>query len=893
MNHSELVLDDIRRALISDPAFQFKQNSNMLRGGVCPNCGKKECYISLEKPFRVSCGRIDKCQWSESVWKLYPDIFEIKTEQYHNDPNPNACADAYMSLNRGFDLNKIKGMYEQGTRNISGTWHETVRVKLWDGHYWERLISKAAVHKNKDRKAMFSNGSQGQISGNAWAPPGMTPKKNDVVIMTEGIFKSMAFLHLGYKAISGMSAANLPFNYIKAHAGKNILWILALDNDSAGLDFSLKFKKIMKSSYKSERFLIAIPPKKDDDWDDLFRKGNLDENMLKDSIWRGNVALASTVNEKAAWIFTNNPYHHFHVEHDNKLYSFEIETSGGDGGVSFIKNPNELYMSIDVNVFASYIKNRTRISNTCADFLYYERDAVTGALTYFFKIPIDTNGNWQKLSIAGSLAATPEIWNKTLMDSSEGRNFRGSKKDLNLLHDLWFGERPISYVRSLPFVGYDKVTKCYAFYDWAVYDGQIMPPNAYDFFTVGNNNVKCRSSKREENRSDQMHRPEGDFKGDWLESYRIAFDINGMVALAWWLGTLFSEQIRAEYGYWPILEVSGEQGSGKTQLIEFLWRCCGRPEYEGFDPSKSTAVGRARTFQQVSNLPVVLLEGDRENGRSGWDYNELKMLYNGRFGRAIGMKTQGNETIDSVFRGGVMVAQNATIHTDSDAVLARLIHVHCTKEHFTEDGEKHALSLNRMTVKELVPFIGAALQNEKRLLATFKKEFEAIDNEWLNDNRQVQNRIIHNHAMIFAWAKTAAVLFGKHFKQSYLDELKHYILARALDRQQRCTEEHPQVALFWEHFEYLQGLYAEYGAPKNMLNHSKTPHVVAINLVHYQQRASSHRLDVIPINDLKQILPTSRKYKFIAKSVAVNSAIESGSTPRCWTFEMPNKTGGL
>lgn len=45
------------------------------------------------------------------------------------------------------------------------------------------------------------------------------------------------------------------------------------------------------------------------------------------------------------------------------------------------------------------------------------------------------------------------------------------------------------------------------------------------------------------------------------------------------------------------LEIVGEPGSGKTTLIQFLWKLFGR-DYEGFDPSKSTAAGRMRTFTQ-------------------------------------------------------------------------------------------------------------------------------------------------------------------------------------------------------------------------------------------------------------------------------------------------------
>src|SRR5690606_33234996 len=97
---------------------------------------------------------------------------------------------------------------------------------------------------------------------------------------------------------------------------------------------------------------------------------------------------------------------------------------------------------------------------------------------------------------------------------------------------------------------------------------------------------------------------------------------------AFWLGSLFAEQIRANQKSFPFLEIVGEAGAGKSTLIEFLWKLCGRRDYEGFDPSKATLAARARNFSQVSNLPVVLIESDRDQDQGAkqkqFDWDELK-----------------------------------------------------------------------------------------------------------------------------------------------------------------------------------------------------------------------------------------------------------------------------
>jgi hypothetical protein len=50
---------------------------------------------------------------------------------------------------------------------------------------------------------------------------------------------------------------------------------------------------------------------------------------------------------------------------------------------------------------------------------------------------------------------------------------------------------------------------------------------------------------------------------------------------------------------------------------------------------------------QIGNLPIVLMEGDRDEGSHAkkFDFDELKSLYNGRSPRAIGIKNSGNEKL--------------------------------------------------------------------------------------------------------------------------------------------------------------------------------------------------------------------------------------------------------
>ncbi|MCK7172399.1 hypothetical protein L8P05_00485 [Enterobacter cloacae] len=127
--------------------------------------------------------------------------------------------------------------------------------------------------------------------------------------------------------------------------------------------------------------------------------------------------------------------------------------------------------------------------------------------------------------------------------------------------------------------------------------------NDEDYFEINSASVKSLSLTPSLDLNPKLN----EFTTGGVDDICTAFGEKGYVAL----GSLFTEQIRERHKSFPFLEIVGEPGTGKSTLIEFLWKLAGREEYEGFDPSKSTAAARGRNFTQVVNLPVVLIEGDR------------------------------------------------------------------------------------------------------------------------------------------------------------------------------------------------------------------------------------------------------------------------------------------
>ncbi|MFX9142644.1 toprim, partial [Acinetobacter baumannii] len=66
--------------------------------------------------------------------------------------------------------------------------------------------------------------------------------------------------------------------------------------------------------------------------------------------------------------------------------------------------------------------------------------------------------------------------------------------------------------------------------------------------------------------------PKKEFKPFWWKDFYRVRGSKGLIALAWWTGTYFAEQIRSIHSSYPFIEIIGQAGAGKSRLIEFLWK---------------------------------------------------------------------------------------------------------------------------------------------------------------------------------------------------------------------------------------------------------------------------------------------------------------------------------
>lgn len=893
------LLDDVRRRL---DEFEFKERGGWLRQGKCPSCGKKELYTNAEHPWVVRCGRLNHCGWEGHVKDLYPELFNNWSERVRATAAPEAptsataVADAYLQHARGFDLERIRGWYTQesyyDSKIQAGT--ATVRFALANT-WWERLIDNPERFGKK--KARFQPG--GSYAGTWWSAPHQVLHQASEIWLVEGIFDAISLIHHDVAAVALLSCNNYPEQAMAELEGRcqarrpRLVW--ALDGDSAGRSYIRKWvARAREAGWDCTAAVIPQQGRSKTDWNDLHlrdrgRDGEqqrLSAEGLKEYRHHGAVLIASTPTEKAMLMYQRNPRSaEFDFEFDRRLYWFKLDIDRYNRALDDIANRDEGLTEAEQRERALSESGGIRpIANCYPKPLYYQANLITDESWYYFRVEFPHGGAAVKNTFSASQVSTASEFKKRLLGIAPGAVFSGTSMMLERMMERQLYN--IKRVETIDYIGYSRLHGCYVLGDLAVKDGKIYEINPEDFFDLGQLSVKTLQQSVDL----RINRDPSEYTTEWLQHLWVSFGAKGLVALAFWFGSLFAEQIRDEQKSFPFLEVVGEAGAGKSTLIEFLWKLLGRRDYEGFDPSKSSLAARARNFAQVSGLPVVLIESDRERLSDekthvkSFDWDELKTAYNGRSVRARGMATSGNETYEPPFRGSIVISQNNEVNA-SVPILQRIVHLHFDKSGQTPRTREAAGALESMPMESVSGFVLAATKREGKIMSTVLERTPYRERQLQQIPKIKTMRIAKNHGQLMALAD--ALRHVVRLTDEQFEAVEQQIISMAIEREEAISADHPLVQEFWEAYDYLNGI----DELDQRLNHSRDPQYIAINLNHFVQVATEARQQIPPIRDLKKVLKASKRHKFDGIRV-VNSAIRAqlsgpstiSTSVRCWVF---------
>ncbi|EFH1606732.1 bifunctional DNA primase/helicase, partial [Escherichia coli] len=648
-----------------------------------------------------------------------------------------------------------------------------------------------------------------------------------------------------------------------------------------------------RSAEDGWRTAAALPGKNNNkrDWNDLHIAGKLRGHDVKRYRYYGDLLLAKSPRDKALIMFSFRERKEFHFTFDNRVFWFKLDIERHMKAVERVINERNVDEDEARKIALKESGAVKEIANCNPVPLYYIRNNDTDEAWYYFRVTFPDGATVKNTFTSGQLTSASEF-KKRLLHVAKGGIYTGTTAHLDALikNDL----PAIKNVIGQDFIGYNKEIGAWLFNDVAVCNGKTYEINEEDYFEIDGINAKPLNKKPI---LQINYKKPDEFTTSWVEDLWLAFGEKGIITLAFWLGSLFSEQIRQKNASYPFLEITGEPGTGKTTLIDFCWRLCGRDNYEGVDPTKGSESGWKRTFGQVAGLPVVLIEADRGGNaqkRGAFDFDNLKSLYNGGGIGVRGVKTNDNATYDPVFKGAVVIAQNATVNASS-AIIERLVRIYTDKKRHSPDSRLAAKRLELYPVEQVSGFIHRAVSQERAIMDLFMALSDPETTRLYSCENIRHQRIAKNHAQLIALVRALKCVI--YIPDEWLDATCLELERMAEEQAKAVMDDLPEVMAFWEAFDYLDGITA-YG-----VNHfgKGRQNEFAVSIPQLEQVAAVHHVKIQTNPEMIKLLKAGRSrsligYKPVRSEVSRQANAGRGIAEarekevlKCWIFS--NKEG--
>ena len=193
----------------------------------------------------------------------------------------------------------------------------------------------------------------------------------------------------------------------------------------------------------------------------------------------------------------------------------------------------------------------------------------------------------------------------------------------------------------------------------------------------------------------------------WLDLFITAFGTQGLIALAWWAGAFHAQRIRELQATYPILQITGGAGVGKSTLVANLWKMAGS---EGESRNADTcSMGALLAFLvRAINRPVVVEENNR--GDEYFDWGVLRQCYDGA---VLPVRVSGtDETVNTfTFQGAL-----ALVGGETEVLNRRIVNIHLPLQRRTAEGRDAIEALHELQITEMGKFVEAVRANREQVI---------------------------------------------------------------------------------------------------------------------------------------------------------------------------------
>lgn len=284
---------------------------------------------------------------------------------------------------------------------------------------------------------------------------------------------------------------------------------------------------------------------------------------------------------------------------------------------------------------------------------------------------------------------------------------------------------------------------------------------------------------------------------DYFEKVIGVFGDNAKVGLGWLCATFFRDIVKAKIDFFPIYNVFGPKGSGKTQLGTSLNALVKR-EHKPTSIGTGTLAGLTDELSSVSNAPVHLDEYKNTVGEKKVEL--LKDVWAGIGRVKMNMDKDKKREQARVNCGLIITGQE--MPTADIALFTRLIFLTYDKQHHTKEERDRYDDLVAVRQLGLSHLAIEILKHRTSFEASFDDAWKkaAADIDYKLDGMEIMDRIERNWLVPLA----AFIALEKCLDMPFSYEELLEICAKGIKRQNSMCSSTDEVAAFWNIYSTAQ-----------------------------------------------------------------------------------------
>lgn len=291
--------------------------------------------------------------------------------------------------------------------------------------------------------------------------------------------------------------------------------------------------------------------------------------------------------------------------------------------------------------------------------------------------------------------------------------------------------------------------------------------------------------------------------GDWNRAFVGVYGDNGMMGTCYWLASLFSDAIFTKNKCFPLLNMFGKKGTGKSTMMWSLGYMFGDARLFGL-LGVSTYTAFFRSFMQWSNAIVWWDEYHNKLDLKNW----IKPMMGtwDRNGRALGNITSNHSTSTTPIRSPLAYSGQDMPVVNDGALLSRSICL-TTNYQRSEGAENRLKELRKIEqTGQLSKLTVQVLTHREKVERLFDITFQAVKND-VTDFMQkcfmevdkIESRTLINHCIPLTVFKVLENDF--EFAFSYLDLVA--FTAKLIEGQANLINLSDDTGQFWKVLQFL------------------------------------------------------------------------------------------